>query len=53
MMIKVLIEIIVELKIIQKQYIGSTKPKIKNKTISSDFKGNYGNGMEINSPKTY
>ena len=38
MMIKVQTEIVVELDKIQKRFIWPTKPKIKSKTISSDFK---------------
>ena len=38
MMIKVPTEILVELKKIQKQFIWPTKPKIRNETISSNFK---------------
>ena len=38
MMIKIPTEIIVESKKIQKQFIWPTKPKIKNETISFDFK---------------
>ena len=38
MMIKVPTEILVELKKIEKQFIWPTKPKIRNETISSNFK---------------
>ena len=38
MMIKVPTEIVVELDKIQKRFIWPTKPKIKSKTISFDFK---------------
>ena len=48
MMIKVPTEIIVELKKIQKQFIWPTKPKIKNETISSDFKDGGLKNVDIN-----
>ena len=48
MMIKVPTEIIVELEKIQKRFIWPTKPKIKNETISSDFKDGGLKNVDIN-----
>ena len=48
MMIKVPTEIVVELDKIQKRFIWPTKPKIKNKTISSDFKDGSLKNVDIN-----
>ena len=48
MMIKVPTEIIVELKKLQKRFIWPTKPKTKNKTISSDFKDGGLQNVDIN-----
>ena len=48
MMIKVPTEIIVELKKIRKQFIWPTKPKIKNETISSNFKDGDLKNVDIN-----
>ena len=48
MMIKVPTEIIVELEKIQKRFIWPTKPKIKNETISSDFKDGSLKNVDIN-----
>ena len=48
MMIKVPTEIIVDLEKTQKRFIWPTKPKIKNKTISSDFKDGGLKNVDIN-----
>ena len=48
MMIKVPTEIIAELEKIQKRFLWPTKPKIKNETISSDFKDGGLKNVDIN-----
>ena len=48
MMIKVPAEIIVESEKIQKPFIWSSKPKIKNETISSNFKYGDLKNVDIN-----
>ena len=47
-MIKFPTEIIIELEKIQKQFIWPSKPKIKNKTISSGFKDRGLKNLDIN-----
>ena len=47
-MIKFPTEIIIELEKIQKQFIWPSKPKIKNKTISSSFKDRGLKNLDIN-----
>ena len=47
-MIKVPTEIIVELEKIQNRFIWPTKPKIKNETISSNFKDRGFKNVDIN-----